>query len=167
MYKSKLKSGILIVALFVCLALVGALTVNLIKSNNESDTRRLSFISYSIGTLDNVGDENESNFAFRTDYIKSDKVDKIELEKGSTLKYKVYFYDSEKFFLSSTDFMSTFLTGIPKTAVVQQATDKYLAGREVEVAYCRVVCEVPDDKEKVSFITLPAYSNQIVIMLRK
>lgn len=149
----------IMVGLAVILALVLAI-VALSKIGKLEKTKDLGLTSFEIGTLNaSDGKEAKSNFAFRTDFQKAAKFNKIELAEDADVTYVIYYYNADKKFIGKSNALSVATTELPATQTVGSATEN--------VRYYRVAVLVPDTKDEVTLLNLNSYAKQITITVNK
>lgn len=149
----------IIIGVAVVLALVLAI-VAMAKIGKIEKTKELGLTSFEIGTLNaSDGKEAKSNFAFRTDYQKSAKFNKIELAEDADVTYVIYYYNADKKFIGKSNALSAATTELPATQTVDSASEN--------VRYYRVAVLVPDTKDEVTLLNLNSYVKQITITVNK
>ena len=149
----------ILVGLAVILALVLAI-VALSKIGKLEKTKDLGLTAFEIGTLNEAdGKEAKSDFAFRTDYQKAAKFNKITLADDADITYVIYYFNADKKFIGKSNALSAETTELPSTQTVNSATEN--------VRYYRVVAIVPDTKDEVTLLNLSSYAKQITVTVNK
>lgn len=87
----------------VLLALIGAVIGLAVKLNRQTDIQRLGGEAYSIGILDEMGEKKDGNTSIYT--RRAIAVDGLtcKLKFNAKIKYKLFFYDEDDAFISSTE----------------------------------------------------------------
>lgn len=131
-----------------------------LKIGKLEKTKDLGLTAYEIGTLNEAdGKEAKSDFAFRTDYQKAAKFNKITLAEDADITYVIYYFNADKKFIGKSNALSAETTELPSTQTVGSATEN--------VRYYRVVAIVPDTKDEVTLLNLSSYAKQITVTVNK
>jgi len=136
----------------ICIVILAGFVVGLtINVNKLTTTKTLSAAAYDIGSLDANGKVTKSSENIYTkDYVTVDGL-KITIDEKADVQYKLFFYDADKVFLSSSEAWLTadFNGSIPETA-----------------KYVRIVIDPIDDAE-VSALELVKYAGQLTVTYNK
>lgn len=133
----------------VVIALVGAVIGLGIKLDRQTTTNRIGGEAYSIGAIDEKGEVKNSELSIYTRSGVTVKGLKCELTKDAKIKYRLFYYDKDgKFVSSSAELTADFNgTGIPATA---------------ETA--KIVITPTEDKDgKVSITEVLGYAEQLTV----
>lgn len=97
---------------FVLIAIIGLGLIGLTVSINQKETtKRIGIEAYSIGTLNETGDfvENEEGLCTKGLYTVDGLT--VKIDEDANVTYKLYFFDTEETFISSTAALSTDFDG--------------------------------------------------------
>ena len=133
----------------VVIALVGAVIGLGIKLDRQTTTNRIGGEAYSIGAIDEKGEVKNSELSIYTRSGVPVKGLKCELAKDSKIKYRLFYYDKDGKFVSSSPELTVDFngTGIPATA---------------ETA--KIVITPTEDKDgKVSITEVLGYAEQLTV----
>ena len=150
--RNKTKFSLIFVAIaLIAVALFGAFS----KIDSLQTSRKLTSSDYAVGAIAESGKIVESKQAFYTKDLMELDGSEIKLEEDATISYKVFFYDEDGKFISSTETLTEDLesSSIPENA-----------------KYFRVmVTPSPIDGEAVvcEFMNRGKYVNQISIVVGK
>ena len=115
--------------------------------NRQIKTVELTSLSYEIGVLDETGAEEENNAAIRTkDFVSVDGLT-VKVCKEPTVTYQLFFYDTDKKFISSSDELSAdYSSTIPENA-----------------EYVKVMITPIEDENGVTFTEMSGHANQFTV----
>lgn len=143
----------LIFKVIVCVllvALIGGVTFAIVKTVKNEKTKEISFLSYEVGGLDETGATVQDKASVRLkDYITTDGLT-VKIDEKATVTYKVYYYDTDKNFVSVTDALSTdFAETIPETA-----------------KYAKILITPTEDND-ISLFEIRGYAKQLTVTVNK
>lgn len=141
--KNKTKNILLIV--FSCILIFGAIFGLVKLFGNEQETTKVSASAYSVGGLNTNGKYKESKESIYTKNPIGCQGLTTELNFDATVKYQIFFYGQEDNFLTSTNVLTTSYTGCPKLA-----------------KFCRIVITPNDDKD-IKWYEIRKYANQLKV----
>ena len=114
------------------------------------DEVKLNSTKFEIAAVDKEGKVYESDTAIVTKDLISVNELKIEYKKDAEVEYRVHFYDGDKEYVSSTEWM--------------QKDYEYEAVEGIEVVYAHVeIRPLDDDDGKVGFFEKNGYVNDIEV----
>ena len=143
----------LIFKIIVCVllvALIGGVTYAIVRVAQKEDTKEISSLSYKIGALDDNGDfvKNTASIVSK-DFVSTDGLT-IKLQENADVSYKVYFFDTDKAFVSATEAQSADFAGtIPENA-----------------KFAKIVITPLHDAE-VSIFEMSGYAKQLTVTANK
>lgn len=143
----------LIFKIIVCVllvALIGGVTYAIVRVVQKDETKEISSLAYKIGALDDNGAfmKNTASIVSK-DFISSDGLT-IKLQENAEVSYKVFFYDTDKAFVSASEVQSADYAGtIPENA-----------------KYAKIVITPLHDAE-VSIFEMSGYAKQLTVTVNK
>lgn len=143
----------LIFKIIVCVllvALIGGVTYAIVRVAQKEDTKEISSLAYKIGALDDNGDfvKNTASIVSK-DFVSTDGLT-IKLQENADVSYKVYFFDTDKAFVSATEAQSADYVGtIPENA-----------------KFSKIVITPLHDAE-VSIFEMSGYAKQLTVTVNK
>ena len=143
----------LIFKIIVCVllvALIGGVTYAIVRVVHKDETKEISSLAYKIGALDDNGAfmKNTASIVSK-DFIFSDGLT-IKLQENAEVSYKVFFYDTDKAFVSASEAQSADYAGtIPENA-----------------KYVKIVITPLHDAE-VSIFEMSGYAKQLTVTVNK
>ena len=146
------------------LLLTGSVVGLSARVSAQEKTKVLGVSAFSVGLLDDetgklLTGDNKDNSGLSTDlYYKFDENFSVELEKDATVQYTLNFYESDKSFIGcemrSDDFNSF--------------SGSILDNVEEECVYVKIeIHPLEDNDEKVSFLEISGYVNQVKVTVSK
>lgn len=141
-----------IIISIVVIALIASVIALFIKLDRQTTTTVIGGEAYSIGTLDEEGKYKEDiTSIYLRNAVSVDGL-KVEVKENAEVVYKLYFFDADNKFLSSTEASDTDFNGtIPNTA------------KTVKV----VITPTADEDGKVSVTEVIDYANRIIVTVNK
>ena len=141
-----------LITLIVGLGLVACVIGLTVRLNNNEKTKTLSTFNYEIGLLDDAtGEELSGTSSIRTkDYVTTDGLT-VEVKKDANVSYVIYFYDTEKEFLSKTETLTADYDG---TAIPEGAE------------YAKIVI-TPNNDAEVSWTEINGYQSKLIVTVNK
>ena len=141
-----------VIIFLISIALIGAVISLFIKLDRQTTTTTIGGEAYSIGLIDENGDNKAGDTAI---YLRSAVTTdgfKAELKDGASVTYKLFFYDKDGEFISASAELSEDFNGsIPENA-----------------ESVRVMITPTDDEDgKVSFTEVLGYAAQLVLTVNK
>lgn len=143
----------LIFKIIVCVllvALIGGVTYAIVRVVQKDETKEISSLAYKIGALDDNGAfmKNTASIVSK-DFISSDGLT-VKLQENAEVSYKVFFYDTDKAFVSASEVQSADYAGtIPENA-----------------KYAKIVITPLHDAE-VSIFEMSGYAKQLTVTVNK
>ena len=143
----------LIFKIIVCVllvALIGCVTYAIVRVAQKEDTKEISSLAYKIGALDDNGDfvKNTASIVSK-DFVSTDGLT-IKLQENADVSYKVYFFDTDKAFVSATEAQFADFAGtIPENA-----------------KFAKIVITPLHDAE-VSIFEMSGYAKQLTVTVNK
>ena len=143
----------LIFKIIVCVllvALIGGVTYAIVRVAQKEDTKEISSLAYKIGALDDNGDfvKNTASIVSK-DFVSTDGLT-IKLQENADVSYKVYFFDTDKAFVSATEAQSADFAGtIPENS-----------------KFAKIVITPLHDAE-VSIFEMSGYAKQLTVTVNK
>lgn len=144
------KTMVVVIAVVLVL-LIGAVGILAVRLNKSITTKTIPATAYGIGSIDDSGKVvKSSEHIYTKDYITVDGL-KVTVKEKADVQYKLYFYDADKTFLStSLSWLAKDFDGvIPESA-----------------KYVRVVISPVDDTE-VTILEIIGYANQLTVTVNK
>lgn len=143
----------LIFKIIVCVllvALIGGVTYAIVRVVQKDETKEISSLAYKIGALDDNGAfMNNTASIVSKDFISSDGLT-VKLQENAEVSYKVFFYDTDKAFVSASEVQSADYAGtIPENA-----------------KYAKIVITPLHDAE-VSIFEMSGYAKQLTVTVNK
>lgn len=150
--KHKKSDTIKWIIIFALVALLAAGFAGMaIVLNRQVKTKELTALSYEIGTLDETGAETDGNTSIRTkDYVTVNGLS-VTITDNATVTYQLYFYDTDKAFIESTQELVTDYSGsVPETA-----------------EYVKVLITPIADEDGVTFTEIAGYASQLTVTVNR
>jgi hypothetical protein len=152
--KSHQKSDLIkwIITAVVGVLLIATVVGLCVKLNKVDTTKTISKYSYEVGIINDLGKEKTSDGSIRSkDFITVDGL-AVVLSDDANITYRLYFYDEDEKFISSTQELSADFNGtVPSSA-------KYAK---------LVITPVEDEDGKVSFLEVYSYASQLTVTVNK
>lgn len=141
-----------IVVFLLLIVIGGGLIATVVKLNNSIKTVDIGSSAYSVGTLSTTTGEyvEDTSAIYTKDFIKVEGLT-IKVKQDANISYKLFFYDSEKEFLSASEALTT---DTNSTAVVTNA--KYFK-----------IMITPNADNDVSVFEVSKYADRLTVTVNK
>ena len=154
MAKAAGKGKISTILLTIAVVLISIVMIGVIVKMTRSETTKTvgGFYNYEIGLLDDTtGEELSGTSSIRTkDYVTTDGLT-VEVKKDANVSYVIYFYDTDKEFLTKTETLTADYDG---TAIPEGAE------------YAKIVI-TPNNDAEVSWNEINGYQNKLTVTVNK
>lgn len=149
-FNGKLLKNILLTLVF--LALVGAV-IGLAIQRDRTVTERLGGEAYTIGLIDEVGEDKDGNTAIRTRDGVTVRGLKCTLAKDAKIKFQLFFYDEAGKFISASAELTTDYDGsaVPGTAETVRI----------------MITPTEDEDGKITIVEVLGYAKQLAVSYEK
>lgn len=148
------KGKISTIVLSIAVVLISVVLIGMIVKMTRSETTKTvgGFYNYEIGLIDDTtGEELSGTSAIRTkDYVTTDGLT-VEVKKDANVSYVIYFYDTDKEFLSKTETLTADYDG---TAIPEGAE------------YAKIVI-TPNNDAEVSWNEINGYQSKLTVTVNK
>ena len=145
------KIGIILLVL-VLLALAGGTIFSIVKITSNETSKTVSALSFQIGNLNESGrfNKNDTSTMVTKDMLKLEDIE-IILPEDSGVVYKVFYFDEDGEFISSSEYLDT-----------HEFKDEPAEG----ATQVKIVVKPVSDPE-ISFFEISKYAKQITIKVSK
>lgn len=154
MAKAAGKGKISTIVLSIAVVLISVVLIGMIVKMTNSETTKTvgGFYNYEIGLIDDTtGEELSGTSSIRTkDYVTTDGLT-VEVKKDANVSYVIYFYDTDKEFLSKTETLTADYDG---TAIPEGAE------------YAKIVI-TPNNDAEVSWTEINGYQSKLTVTVNK
>ena len=141
-----------IIIFLISIALIGAVVGLAIKLERQTTTTTIGGEAYSIGLIDENGDNKEGDTAIYLRNAVTTDGFKAEIAEDAAVTYKLFFYDKDgKFISASAELSGDFAGTIPETAESMRV----------------MITPTEDEDGKVSFTEVLGYAAQVTITVNK